>query len=109
MKIEIDYEIEEQIVRGSLLESMSNMQNEINAMIEGDAVLESFQCEDLHDNLRCLLSMQEVSKYYTVHTDWPIIESYDVDVEAVQAKLHQAQRQQIREEITDLGIDEGAL
>lgn len=110
MKIEIDYEVEEQVVRASLMDSMSTLFSEIEEAINSEEVLESYQLEDLHDNLRYLTSMQEASKYYTVHTDWPLIDQFNVDMDQVRLKLAEAQQAELEiAQASDLRIDESAL
>ena len=85
--IEIDYETEEKIVRASLMESMSHLKEYIDAALNQEGPLSDASREELVDELGYLTAAQQICKYYTKHTEWELIDAFDVDIDAVRAKL----------------------
>ena len=76
MKIEINDELENEIIRQSLLESIGYMYDEITTLAKLGSEADDFECEDLEDHIRDLEAMKVVYRYYSVRGDWATLDNY---------------------------------
>ena len=76
MKIEITEEIENEIIRQSLLESIGYMYDEITTLAQLGSEAEDYECEDLENHIRDLEAMKVVYRYYSVTSDWANLYDY---------------------------------
>lgn len=85
--VNISYEAEEQILRDSLLESISTLFESINDLLTHETPFEDYIRDDLHDTLKWMFALQTAARYYTPESEWAAIDEFDVDINLVREKL----------------------